>query len=423
MALGRVAAAAASGPGTLAWVWAALRPDRVQGPGRAGGSLVWSVGDQQVCPRTRGHVGTGLHHRHVNSASGQAGVRVKSKAVGFRAGGPRDSWERLPAWHRQHPEVGAGSSPGTWPRRGDSDASVPSPRGTKRTQRSCEGRDGHGHPPAPTSLPLTHNGPQSQAGSELGGPCPPLGVLRRTLRGDPRLGPSSPGAWGRLWLCQGTAWGLRALGTLTLPGPAGVAGIGGAWTDALPDPRPRKSRKSRGGDRGLSSILPPAACVLADKEVLLCGPRQGAGRRGGWELGEALPGEGVDQCPPSCLWGWRPLLPQPGERGQGARGRGRDGSRLQGIIRGPGSRLEAAAPPTREPGCCGACELFTRAQLSLRGREDGSSPTTEKPDPTQGAAVALGHGSDKLRKSRRAGRCRGGPSQCQAALGGIRKGL
>lgn len=25
------------------------------------------------------------------------------------------------------------------------------------------------------------------------------------LGGSPRLSPSSPGAWGRLWLCQGTA--------------------------------------------------------------------------------------------------------------------------------------------------------------------------------------------------------------------------
>lgn len=118
-----------------------------------------------------------------------------------------------------------------------------------------------------------------------------------------------------------------------------------------------------------------------------------------------------------------PAPPAWGAR-QGAGGEGEAGT-------APGCRAQSGAqaagwrpqrPPTREPGCCGACELFTRAQLSLRGRAGGLPALPARNSIPPRELHAWGHGSAELRRSRRAGGVRGGPSQCQAALGGIRKG-
>lgn len=90
------------------------------------------------------------------------------------------------------------------------------------------------HPPASSSH-IT--GPKArlavmptEPSRELGGPCPPLEMLRRTLGrgwgGGLQAEPLLTRGLGKALAVPGDSLGLRALGTLTLPGSAGVAGIG-----------------------------------------------------------------------------------------------------------------------------------------------------------------------------------------------------
>lgn len=213
------------------------------------------------------------------------------------------------------------------------------------------------------------------------------------------------------------------MGTLTLPDPAGVAGIGvpaqARW--------PGQMRCQTPGHVNLGEVTEgsPLSCrqqhvSWLTRRCFCVVPRQGAGRRGGWELGGALPGEGVDQCPPSCLWGWRPC-----GQGAGGGGRGWDSSRLQGTIRGPGSRL-GWRPQRRPPVSLAAVAPVNYSQgLSSPcggGRTAPALPQRNLIPPRElrwpwAMAVTSFEGAGGLDG------VRGGPSQCQAALGGIRMGL
>lgn len=118
------------GPSTLVWVWAAPRP------GRAGGSLVWSVGDQ-------GHVGTGPHHCHMNSA-----LDLEQEAPAAPENGSRPSTVGTQGW-------GAGPALRQDPHPGATPMLLPLPQGNERTQGPVRGGKPlanllHHPPPPPT---------------------------------------------------------------------------------------------------------------------------------------------------------------------------------------------------------------------------------------------------------------------------------